>query len=143
MSPTLFLTSRSRPWICRSCRLRSLRGSNFRFYSDEKVDSRAHTSKLPNTPARTRFAPSPTGYLHLGSLRTALYNHLLAKATGGQFLLRIEDTDTVGSLEVPYAILAQADKVKKRTVSDAEARLCEDLRWAGLQWDEGMLPLSI
>jgi glutamyl-tRNA synthetase len=50
---------------------------------------------LPSTPARTRFAPSPTGYLHLGSLRTALYNYLLAKATGGQFLLRLEDTDQV------------------------------------------------
>lgn len=50
---------------------------------------------LPTTPARTRFAPSPTGYLHLGSLRTALYNYLLAKATGGQFLLRLEDTDQV------------------------------------------------
>lgn len=46
-------------------------------------------------PARTRFAPSPTGYLHLGSLRTALFNYLVAKATGGQFLLRLEDTDQV------------------------------------------------
>jgi hypothetical protein len=48
---------------------------------------------LPQDPCRTRFAPSPTGYLHLGSLRTALYNYLLAKATNGQFILRIEDTD--------------------------------------------------
>jgi len=52
-------------------------------------------TKLPDFPARTRFAPSPTGYLHLGSLRTALFNYLLAKRTGGQFLLRIEDTDQV------------------------------------------------
>ena len=50
---------------------------------------------LPDGPARTRFAPSPTGYLHLGSLRTALFNYLLAKKTGGQLLLRIEDTDQV------------------------------------------------
>jgi hypothetical protein len=50
---------------------------------------------LPDTPCRTRFAPSPTGYLHLGSLRTALFNYLLAKATGGQFILRLEDTDRV------------------------------------------------
>ncbi|KAH7419287.1 hypothetical protein BKA64DRAFT_751729, partial [Cadophora sp. MPI-SDFR-AT-0126] len=70
-------------------------------------------------PARTRFAPSPTGYLHLGSLRTALFNYLVAKATGGQFLLRIEDTD------------------QKRTIPDAEARLFEDLEWAGIEWDEG------
>jgi glutamyl-tRNA synthetase len=48
-------------------------------------------------PMRTRFAPSPTGTLHLGSLRTALFNYLLAKATGGSFILRIEDTDTVSS----------------------------------------------
>lgn len=48
-----------------------------------------------STPARVRFAPSPTGQLHLGGLRTALYNYLLAKKTGGQFILRIEDTDQV------------------------------------------------
>lgn len=47
-------------------------------------------------PARTRFAPSPTGLIHIGSLRTALYNYLLAKSTGGEFLLRLEDTDQVG-----------------------------------------------
>lgn len=47
------------------------------------------------TPARVRFAPSPTGQLHLGGLRTALFNYLLAKKTGGQFILRIEDTDQV------------------------------------------------
>lgn len=52
----------------------------------------------PTTPARTRFAPSPTGYIHLGSLRTALYNYLLARSTGGQFLLRLEDTDQVSTL---------------------------------------------
>lgn len=70
-------------------------------------------------PARTRFAPSPTGYVHLGSLRTALFNFLIAKATGGQFILRIEDTD------------------QKRTVPDAIQRIYEDLKWAGIHWDEG------
>ncbi|KAI0480783.1 hypothetical protein GGR56DRAFT_627559 [Xylariaceae sp. FL0804] len=74
---------------------------------------------LPTTPARTRFAPSPTGFLHIGSLRTALYNYLLAKATGGQFLLRIEDTDRI------------------RLVPHAEEELQQDLRWSGLDWDEG------
>lgn len=74
---------------------------------------------LPDKPCRTRFAPSPTGYLHLGSLRTALFNFLLARATGGQFILRIEDTD------------------QARFVPDAEKRLMEDLQWAGLAWDEG------
>ncbi|KAK4241879.1 mitochondrial putative glutamate--tRNA ligase [Achaetomium macrosporum] len=74
---------------------------------------------LPDTPCRTRFAPSPTGYLHLGSLRTALLNYLLARATGGQFVLRIEDTD------------------QTRRVADAEEKLYEDLEWVGLSWDEG------
>jgi hypothetical protein len=55
-------------------------------------------------PARTRFAPSPTGNLHLGSLRTALFNYLIAKATGGQFLLRIEDTDQVIYLGVNIGV---------------------------------------
>ncbi|KAK5061285.1 hypothetical protein LTR84_007827 [Exophiala bonariae] len=77
--------------------------------------------KLPISPARTRFAPSPTGNLHLGSIRTALFNYLLAKATNGQFLLRIEDTDA------------------RRTIPGAEEKLYEDLKWAGLQWDEGPL----
>ncbi|KAL8694491.1 MAG: hypothetical protein Q9224_003565 [Gallowayella concinna] len=97
------------------CRLRRTFSSTSKVW---KVD-RHVSQQLPSSPARTRFAPSPTGYLHLGSLRTALFNYLLAKATGGQFLLRIEDTD------------------KKRTIPDAEERLCNDLRWAGLQWDEG------
>ncbi|KKY27749.1 putative glutamyl-trna synthetase [Phaeomoniella chlamydospora] len=70
-------------------------------------------------PARTRFAPSPTGNLHLGSIRTALFNYLIARKTGGQFLLRIEDTD------------------QKRTVPGAENRLFDDLQWAGITWDEG------
>lgn len=70
-------------------------------------------------PARVRFAPSPTGHVHLGSARTALYNYLLAKKTGGQFILRIEDTDT------------------KRFVQGAEEELIEGLKWLGITWDEG------
>lgn len=61
------------------------------------------TRLLPDGPARTRFAPSPTGYLHLGSLRTALFNYLLARKTGGQFLLRIEDTDQVRNPFVSFS----------------------------------------
>jgi glutamyl-tRNA synthetase len=65
--------------------------------------AKGHSTRelLPSGPARTRFAPSPTGYLHLGSLRTALFNYLLAKRTGGQFLLRIEDTDQVSPTALP------------------------------------------
>ena len=68
---------------------------------------------------RVRFAPSPTGLLHVGNARTALYNWLFARHTGGQFLLRIEDTDL------------------ERSETRYEAQLVEDLRWLGLDWDEG------
>jgi glutamyl-tRNA synthetase len=70
-------------------------------------------------PVRVRFAPSPTGHLHLGSARTALYNYLLARQQGGQFILRIEDTD------------------RKRFVPGAEEEFYQWLRWLGIDWDEG------
>lgn len=68
---------------------------------------------------RVRFAPSPTGYLHIGSARTALFNVLFARANGGVFILRIEDTD------------------QNRYVEDSVEDIKESLRWLGLQWDEG------
>jgi glutamyl-tRNA synthetase len=71
------------------------------------------------TAARVRFAPSPTGYLHLGGLRTALFNWLYARHTGGQFILRIEDTD------------------QKRYNPESLQDLMAGLRWLGLEWDEG------
>lgn len=74
---------------------------------------------MDQQPARVRFAPSPTGHLHLGGARTALYDYLLAKQTGGQFILRIEDTD------------------RKRFVPGAEEELMAGLRWLGIEWDEG------
>src|SRR3989442_5389849 len=67
----------------------------------------------------TRFAPSPTGELHLGNARTALFNFLLARHAGGRFLLRIEDTDTERSQEAHTAALIA------------------DLRWLGIDWDAG------
>ena len=70
-------------------------------------------------PVRVRFAPSPTGRTHLGSGRTALFDYLLARQTGGQFVLRIEDTD------------------QKRYVPGAEDELVKSLHWLGLEWDEG------
>jgi glutamyl-tRNA synthetase len=70
-------------------------------------------------PVRVRFAPSPTGHTHLASGRTALYNYLLAKQTGGQFILRIEDTD------------------QKRFVPGAEQELIDSLHWLGINWEEG------
>ncbi len=68
---------------------------------------------------RVRFAPSPTGYLHVGGARTALYDYLYAKKHGGQFILRIEDTD------------------QERSTEEALKKQIEDLHWLGLNWDEG------
>ncbi|MGD9141221.1 MAG: glutamate--tRNA ligase family protein, partial [bacterium] len=72
----------------------------------------------PSNP-RTRFAPSPTGALHVGGARTALFNWLFARHTGGAFVLRFEDTDA------------------ERSSEESEAALLDDLRWLGLDWDEG------
>lgn len=75
---------------------------------------------MPGTPGmRLRFAPSPTGQLHVGNARTALFNWLLARGSGGAFLLRIEDTDV------------------ERSTLQSEASILDDLRWLGLTWDEG------
>lgn len=72
-----------------------------------------------NLPVRVRFAPSPTGPLHIGGVRTALFNWLFARHHGGAFILRIEDTD------------------RSRFVPEAVQLITEGLRWLGLQWDEG------
>ena len=69
---------------------------------------------------RVRFAPSPTGHLHVGNARTALFNWLLARGSGGTFVLRIEDTDA------------------ERSTPESERAIVEDLRWLGLEWDEGI-----
>src|SRR4051794_22275662 len=82
---------------------------------------------LPRTPSRcygtgemrVRFAPSPTGQLHVGNARTALFNWLLARGAGGAFLLRIEDTDV------------------QRSTRESEEAILRDLRWLGLDWNEG------
>ena len=65
----------------------------------------------------TRFAPSPTGYLHIGNLRTALFNYLIARKSGGQFILRLDDTDR--------------DRSKQEYVDGIKT----DLDWLGLHWD--------
>src|SRR5512134_2647830 len=68
---------------------------------------------------RTRFAPSPTGYLHIGGVRTALFNWLFSRQRGGQFLLRIDDTD------------------QQRNIAAALQPILEGFRWLGIDWDEG------
>src|SRR5512139_2737778 len=72
-----------------------------------------------HAPIKTRFAPSPTGFIHLGNARTALFNALLALRHGGVFLLRIEDTD------------------RERSRDEYIHALVEDMRWLGLDWQEG------
>lgn len=71
-----------------------------------------------NNSIRVRFAPSPTGPLHIGGLRTALFNYLFAKKNNGSFILRIEDTD------------------KNRYVAGSEEHIIDSLRWCGLEPDE-------
>lgn len=73
-----------------------------------------------SSPVRVRFAPSPTGYLHVGGARTALYNYLYAKKSGGKFILRIEDTD------------------EARSTEESLRGVVDDLVWLGLKWDEGV-----
>ena len=68
---------------------------------------------------RVRFAPSPTGYIHVGNARTALFNWLFARQHKGVFVVRVEDTDV------------------ERSREEYEHRLIDDLRWMGLDWDEG------
>lgn len=77
------------------------------------------TGNLKGSEVRVRFAPSPTGNLHVGGARTALFNYLYAKSLGGKFILRIEDTDL------------------ERSTKESEEAVIRDLQWLGLEWDEG------
>ena len=72
-----------------------------------------------SSPQRVRFAPSPTGYLHIGGVRTALFNWLWARKTGGSFILRIEDTD------------------QERSTNESRQVILDSLKWLGMDWDEG------
>ncbi|HYX91167.1 MAG TPA: glutamate--tRNA ligase family protein, partial [Myxococcaceae bacterium] len=73
---------------------------------------------MPEAP-RVRFAPSPTGYLHIGGARTALFNWLYARRHQGAFILRIEDTD------------------RERSTAESVNAILDGLRWLGIDWDEG------
>ena len=74
---------------------------------------------MTDTNVRVRFAPSPTGFLHIGGARTALFNYLYAKKHGGKFILRIEDTDS------------------ERSTQAAVDAILDGMQWLGLNWDEG------
>ncbi len=84
-----------------------------------RVHSGYHQKVMDDRKTRVRFAPSPTGLLHVGNARTALYNWLFARRTGGDFVLRVEDTDI------------------ERSSPRYEKQMLEDLKWLGLNWDEG------
>ena len=94
------------------------------FHSKHTVDRAARVAMAEADAAegremRTRFAPSPTGSLHVGGARTALFSWLKAKQEGGKFVLRVEDTDTA------------------RSTRASEQEVLQDLAWLGLEWDEG------
>lgn len=106
----------SRPWQAGVAETTSGRGA----LRDMRL--KGPSGVLPGSPmneVRTRFAPSPTGYLHIGGVRTALYSWLFARRHGGRFVLRIEDTD------------------RERNTPEAVQAIFDGLRWAGLDWDEG------
>jgi nondiscriminating glutamyl-tRNA synthetase len=84
----------------------------------EKGDNILTSSRSSNT-VRVRFAPSPTGYLHVGNARTAIFNYLYTRKHGGKFILRLEDTDFV------------------RSTRESVELILQDLRWLGIPWDEG------
>lgn len=88
-------------------------------FTPRQVKVRATAAVDVSTDVRVRFAPSPTGALHVGGARTALYNWLLARQKGGKFLLRVEDTDLA------------------RSTRESEDMVLTDLQWLGLKWDEG------
>lgn len=77
------------------------------------------TSSRSSDTVRVRFAPSPTGYLHVGNARTAIFNYLYTRKHGGKFILRLEDTDFV------------------RSTRESEELILQDLKWLGISWDEG------
>lgn len=96
-----------------------------RCLSISAVAEAGESSPRNNSQVRVRFAPSPTGNLHVGGARTALFNYLFAKANGGKFILRIEDTDL------------------DRSTRESEEAVLQDLSWLGLDWDEGFHSLFL
>lgn len=88
-------------------------------------------ARIPKGEVRTRFAPSPTGYMHVGNLRTALYTWLIARHNGGKFILRIEDTDqerlVEGAVDVIYRTMAECGLDHDEAPTSAACRpLCSD-----------------
>src|SRR5690606_36769288 len=91
-------------------------GTALRHWTDRELLSRSEVWQMT---VRVRFAPSPTGHLHIGSARSALFNFLFARKYGGKYILRIEDTDT------------------SRNRADAAEGFIDGFKWLSLEWDEG------
>ncbi|KAK4479667.1 hypothetical protein RD792_015196 [Penstemon davidsonii] len=107
------------PWLgIRRIRVAQEVAPHFRGRRMFRVSASSLTA-AESSSVRVRFAPSPTGNLHVGGARTALFNYLFARSKGGKFILRIEDTDL------------------ERSTKDSEDAVLRDLTWLGLQWDEG------
>src|SRR2546426_812113 len=94
-------------------------GPSLPFWRLSPTYASARAARMQGVAPRVRFAPSPTGFLHVGGARSALFNWLFARHTGGSFILRIEDTDT------------------ERTREEWVDGIQRTLRWLGLDWDEG------
>ncbi len=107
--------TRTGPTACLWC----LRGVVFGYLAAKDCSYRLFPLAPCHLMIRTRFAPSPTGYLHIGGVRTALFNWLLARQSGGQFVLRIDDTDA------------------ERNVDEALRPILDGFRWLNMDWDEG------
>ncbi|VVA31296.1 PREDICTED: glutamate--tRNA ligase [Prunus dulcis] len=103
------------PFLCRSYRPKKVSV----FHRRRSFSVSASSTKETQDQVRVRFAPSPTGNLHVGGARTALFNYLFARSNGGKFVLRIEDTDL------------------ERSTKESEEAVLNDLSWLGLDWDEG------
>src|SRR6266404_9995456 len=96
-------------------------GRSIALQHEQKRKARLSANSSSSRPVVTRFAPSPTGYLHIGGARTALFNWLYARHTGGKFLLRIEDTDL------------------QRSTEESTQSIIYGLKWIGLDFDEELI----
>lgn len=134
------LTRLSRPTvpICKRCH--STTSATLprppRAKSSSSGPSTSQSGSAETTPVpRLRFAPSPTGALHIGGLRTALYNYLFARQNGGKLLLRVEDTDRVRTAHHDHG--PQLIGIQRRLQPESIDLMRKSLEWAGLDFDEG------
>lgn len=146
MVALLQLAARGRSPLCRTASALGKASANSAGpLSARWCSSTAHSDDQVTSNVRVRYAPSPTGYLHLGGLRTALFNYLFAKSVGGQFILRIEDTDKVRAASVGWfeagrtrlTVSIPHVSIQTRQVEGSLEALMNALTWCGVHEDEG------